>query len=374
MKAAFSKLWPIIVLVMFLGSVSFAASPSPALLKAKKEAEAKGYIFYPDHDEIMAKAKTEGKLRAIVNMRTPNIKASGAAFRKQYPFIDLQLEEITGTAANQRFFLEVKSGMAKDWDVIHISTDVRSELVPHLLKVDIQGMAEQKVLQIPPPMIDPTNHSVVAFSSRFQITAYNKNLVPANQLPKVWEDLLRPEFKGKKFAVDIRPTEVAALVPAWGLEKTLDFARKVAAQQPIWVRGSIGTMTAMLAGEVPMMVGPNFHNMKEIQAKDRIGVLQYVILEPVPLRFGNQQAILATSQHPYAALLWLEWMASPEAQKITDEREPLASSVYVRGGTVEQELRGKKLSVVGWEFERHMEEWQTQVVGAYGFPKAESRK
>ena len=73
--------------------------------------------------------------------------------------------------------------------------------------------------------------------SSFQVTAYNKNLIPANQVPKTWEDMLKPEFKGKKFAVDIRSQELAALVPVWGLEKVLDFARKIAAQQPIWVRG-----------------------------------------------------------------------------------------------------------------------------------------
>jgi len=210
----------------------------------------------------------------------------------------------------------------------------------------------------------------LSLSSRFSVTVYNKNLMRGNELPKTWEDLLKPQFKGKKFALDIRPTEIAALVPAWGLEKTLDFARKLKDQDPIWVRGSTRTMTSILAGEVPMMVGPNWHNMKELEAKDLTGLLQYVILEPVPLRSGNEQALLATAQHPHAALLWFEWMASPEAQKITDEKEPLASSIYVRGGAVEQELKGKKLSVVGWEQAQHIDSWQAKVVEAYGFPKA----
>jgi hypothetical protein len=39
-------------------------------------------------------------------------------------------------------------------------------------------------------------------------------------------------------------------------------------------------------------------------------------------------------------------MASSETQKLIDEHEPLASSFYVRGSAVEQELKGKKLSVV----------------------------
>jgi len=325
-------------------------------------------------DEIMAKAKKEGSLRAIVNMRPANIKASAEAFRKRYPFINFQIAETTGTEAAHRLFLEISSGRNKEWDVINVSNEFWSQYLPYFSKIDILEMAQQGVLQIPAPMIDPINRNILAFSSRFNVTVYNKSLVPANQIPKTWEDLLRPEWKGKKFAVDIRPTEMAALVPAWGLEKTLDFARRLKEQDPIWVRGATRTMTGMLAGEVPMMIGPNWHNMKELEPKDPAGVLKYVILEPVPLRFGNEQALLAAAQNPHAALLWLEWMASPEAQKITDEKEPLASSIYVRGSAVERELKGKKVSTVGWEHYQHIDQWFTKVVEAYGFPRAEAQK
>jgi ABC-type Fe3+ transport system substrate-binding protein len=133
-------------------------------------------------------------------------------------------------------------------------------------------------------------------------------------------------------------------------------------------------MTAILAGEVPMMVGPNWHNMKELEPKDPTGALKYVILEPVPLRFGNRQAIVAGAQHAHAALLWLEWMGSVEAQRITDDKEPLASSIYVRGGAVDQELKGKKLSTVSWEHEQLLDDWQAKVVEAYGFPKATAKR
>jgi ABC-type Fe3+ transport system substrate-binding protein len=213
----------------------------------------------------------------------------------------------------------------------------------------------------------------VALFSRFQVTAYNKELVPVDRVPKTWEDLLKPEFKGRKFAADIRPTEIASLVPAWGVEKTVEFARKIAAQQPLWVRGGTRTLTAMVAGEVPMMIGPNFTAVKRAQGKDPRGVLQYVSLEPVPVRLVVEEGINAASRHPNAALLWLEWMASNEAQKLADEFEPLASSLHVRGGAIEQELRGKKLSVVNWDHHQNIEKWQSQVFEAYGFPKVERK-
>jgi ABC-type Fe3+ transport system substrate-binding protein len=235
-------------------------------------------------------------------------------------------------------------------------------------------MAEQGILQIPAAMIDPKQRNIVGYYSRFQVTVYNKKIVPAERVPKFWEDILKPEFKGRKFAADIRPTEIAALVPAWGLEKTIDFARKVAAQDPIWVRGGSRTVTAIMAGEIPMMIGPNFHTTKRAQGKDPSGILQYVALQPVPVRLSLEEAIQAGAQNPHAALLWLEWMASDEAQKLADEHEPSSSSLHVRGGVVEQELRGKKLSVVNWEDHQYMEQWQAKIVEAYGFPKAETKK
>ena len=289
-RCAISTLAVFIVAASWFFSFSvLAATPSQSILKAKKDAEAKGYVFYESRDEIVAKAKQEGKLRVLAEMEPPTIKASIKAFAKKYPFINLHIEEITGTDSARRNILEIKSGMAKDWDILHLSTDFYNEYLPHLWKVDILGMAEQGVLQIPPAMVDPKHRNVVGFYSRFQVTVYNKKLFAADKLPKFWDDILKPEFKGKKFAADIRPTEIAALVPAWGLEKTLDFARKVAAQEPIWVRGGSRTITAIIAGEIPMMIGPNFHTTKRAQGKDVTGNLQYVALEPVPLRLSSRK-------------------------------------------------------------------------------------
>jgi iron(III) transport system substrate-binding protein len=362
-----------LVIFLWLASYGFAAVPSDSTPAKARGSEQRGSINPTSRDEIMAKAKTEGSLRVLAEMEPPHIKASAAGFMKKYPFIKLVIEEITGTDQAQRFILEMKAGRTKDWDVAHLSGDFRSEYLPHLLKIDILGMTERRVLQIPSEMVDPINRNVVAFQTRFSVFSYNQNLVAVSQTPKIWEDLLKPEFKGKKFAVDIRPQGITALVPSWGLEKTLDFSRKIAAQQPIWIRGGVKTLAAIQSGEIPMMIGPGMHTLKRAMLKDQTGLLQYVIPEPVPVQLSLQEAILNSSEHPHAALLFFEWLASPEAQRIGDELEPLGSSVYVRGSAVEQLLRGKKLSVVSWQDYQNFDQWQGKVLEAFGFPKAEKR-
>jgi iron(III) transport system substrate-binding protein len=363
----------ILVFVMALVAVSAladAASTTSDLQKAKQVSETKGYTFLGNRENIIAQAKKEGRLKVVAEMEPSTIKATTKAFMQRYPFIQLEVREISGTSAVQTNLLEIKSGAAKDWDIIHLSQDFYNEFLPYLWKIDLFSMAGNGVLQIPTAMIDPHNRNVVAFHTRFQVAVYNKNVVPQQQLPRVWEDIIKPEFRGRKFAADIRPTEIAALVPAWGLDKTLDYARKVAAQQPVWVRGSIRTIPSIIAGEVPIMIGPSFHSIKRAQLKDTTGVLQYVIMEPVPVRLALAEAIQAGCKNPHAALLWMEWMASLESQKLADDHEPMSSSVHVLGGAVKQAIAGKKLSVVGWEDQQHMEQWQSKVFEAYGFPKA----
>ena len=365
------------VLAIFI-NVTFAwqtlpigAVEAPSPTKAKPAAEAKGYVSFTDHDDLVEKAKKEGKLRILVNMDPATLKVAAKAFNQRYPFINLHSQEITGTDMAQRNVLEIKSGRARDWDIIYPSRDLYSEYLPYLWKIDILRMAERGVVRIPAAMIDPKNRNIVAPYTRIIASAYNKDSVSAEQLPKSWEDFLKPEFKGKKFAVDIGPRPIACLVPAWGLEKTIDFARKLAAQDPIWVRGVSRTLPSIVGGDVPMMMGTLFHSVKRAQVKDRTGVLQHLVLEPVPVYLTSEQAILATSQNRHAAILWLEWMASSESQKIADDQEPMGSSHLFRGGGVEQELRGKKLSWVNWEQHMNMESWMAKLFETYGFPKAQ---
>ena len=74
-----------ILLLMF--TPTYLESASSTLLKAKAEAEAKGYIFFTTHDEIVVMAKKEGQLRVAIDLKTPNFKPWISAFKQKYPFI-----------------------------------------------------------------------------------------------------------------------------------------------------------------------------------------------------------------------------------------------------------------------------------------------
>jgi iron(III) transport system substrate-binding protein len=347
-----------------------AAQSSAALLKAKTEAETKGYIFETSRDAIVAKAKKEGKLIVFSSQDADPLRAVADAFRKKYPFIDVKATEIAGTDTYTRMIQEMNIGKPTAWDVNYVAFDYYAEYLPHQKKFDLLGMAKHGVLRIPPEMVDPVNRHILALQTNMQALAYNKKLVPENAIPATYEDMLKPEFKGKKFATDVRPRAVAALVPAWGLEKVLAYAKKLAAQEPIWTRGDTRTLPLMTGGEIPMNLGLNYKGYLRFKEKDVQDVLAVKILEPVPVRLTEAEGVSARAQNPYAGLLWLEFQAGPEAQAILDKVDRAASHLTA-GSFHEKATRGKKLSLLAWDHYPQMGRYEEEVVKAFGFPRAD---
>src|SRR5262245_8795498 len=191
----------LVVMVCATFANTNAASSSADLVNAKKEAETRGYLFL-SKDDILAKAKLEGKLRvyhALLGAINPLMEA----FKRKYPFIQTQAEEFLGTDVYQRTLLELKAGRVRSVDVVRAPSDFYHEYLPYLKKIDVLGMAAHGVLGVPNEMIDPAARNVIAVVSRIQVIAYNKNLIATERVPGKWEDFLKPEFKGKKFLAEI---------------------------------------------------------------------------------------------------------------------------------------------------------------------------
>jgi ABC-type Fe3+ transport system substrate-binding protein len=351
---------------------ALAASANPSLAKAKQDAEAKGFIFESRRDDIIAKAKKEGKLRVMSSLDPGSFKPMADSFKKKYPFIDVFIHEMTGTEAIQRFLLELKAGTVNEWDVGHASEDHYGDFAAHAMKFDILGMAEQGVLKINPRMVDPDSRTIVAVASGMCGMAYNRNRVAPDRVPNQLEDVLRPEFKGRKFVVDVRPHCMAALMANQGEEWVISFARKIKEQEPVWVRGNTRALTAIAAGEYALHQLTNYHSCVRATAKDKSKALACKVIEPVSVRIQEPDFVLKSAPNPNAALLFLEHQASPEGQKILDEIEPLKSSIFYQG-EVSKLVQGKKVSINDFRTYRKTPNWMKLIVEAYGFPKADIR-
>jgi spermidine/putrescine-binding protein len=159
-----------------------------------------------------------------------------------------------------------------------------------------------------------------------------------------------------------------------GLEWMLNYARKIRAQEPIWIRGFTRALSAMLAGEYALHSGVNYHSTMRLKKKDVLGILKVKVIEPAPLRVTHTQMILNSASNPYAALLFIEHQASPEGQTIIDRYEPVQASIYTPGATLNKVVKGKKVCINGFDTFEKSSEWMKEAVKELGFPKEEAGK
>lgn len=367
--AGIALLFLVLNLWTVAANVAAATSPSADSTTAKKQAEAKGYMFVSSHDEIIAKAKKEGKLRVLSSYDRDTFQELRKAFIKQYPFIDLNIQRSEGVEAFQRFLLELQATRRSNWDVVEVATELYKEFLPYSKKLDIFAMAKQGVLQIPAEIIDPVNRNIVSLASTIHCVAYNKNLIAPEKVPHSWEDFLKPEFKGRKFMTEVRPQGFTPIAAARGEEWAVNYARKIKDQEPIWVRGTTRGLMAVMTGEQTLYHLPYYHSCIREKRKDVSKSMECKIIEPVPIRIQEMTGILESSPYAHAALLWMEFQISPAGQAIIETVEP-KSSPYIPGSEAAKVTRGKKLWVNNWETFQNSAKWQQMVVEAFGFPQA----
>ena len=87
------------------------------------------------------------------------------------------------------------------------------------------------------------------------VLGYNKNLVKREDLPRTYDDLLLPKWKGRKICLDDSySTFLQGLISSWGKDKALAYLKKLAEQEPVIMRGSTVRVQLAAAGEFPLVL------------------------------------------------------------------------------------------------------------------------
>jgi len=147
------------------------------------------------------------------------------------------------------------------------------------------------------------------------VLAYNTSLVRPDDLPKQWEDLLAPRWRGRKMVLDARGIGLEHLPFVWGKERAYDFVGRLKAQDPILVPRSAVSIERVAAGEAPLGAAV-FPNVFEYQAKG--APIDWVRL---PIYEASTFGLYATAgaPHPNAAQLWLAFLLSKEGRQIYED-------------------------------------------------------
>ena len=144
------------------------------------------------------------------------------------------------------------------------------------------------------------------------VQAYNTNLIKKADLPKTFEDLLQPKWKGKLGIEADVPEWYATVVLSMGEEKGIKFFRDLVSKNGISVRKGHSVLNNLVvAGEVPLALTD--YSYMPISSKQKGAPIDWFVMEPV-VSSPSGVAVVQRAPHPNAALLFYDYMLSAEGQ------------------------------------------------------------
>ena len=192
----------------------------------------------------------------------------------------------------------------------------------HSAALEMEALHREKILQ---PVASPHSAELMADALRTHrewvatylsvwVQAYNTNLIRKEDLPRTFQDLLDPKWKGK-LGIEANVSEwYSTVVSSMGEEKGIRFFRDLVGRNGISVRRGHSLLNNMvIAGEVPLALTV-YHFMPEA-ARRKGASIDWFVLEPAVARTSGI-GIARHAPHPNAALLFYDYLLSPEAQKL----------------------------------------------------------
>jgi iron(III) transport system substrate-binding protein len=280
-----------------------------------------------DFDTIKAAAVKEGTI--VVWHNTPSQETTNALtalFNKRFGVnIKVQRVPVSGSDMTSRMMTEKRGGkITVDMFIAndrHLPLLVKNNLIE---KVDWVGEFAGPDKIDAALMTSATNNMIpefVGYGLEFRHDvygfAYNTKMLSEQDAPKRWENLADPKWR-RKFSIDAGLSPLARLVPVIGREGTIELAKRVAANRPIYADGQPAAATKVVSGEAPFGAMSLTSALDEVQKGAPIG-----LIFPEPQALISQLVVYVpkNAPHPNLAKLWAAWMVSEgmNTQPMVDE-------------------------------------------------------
>ncbi|HEY2917900.1 MAG TPA: extracellular solute-binding protein, partial [Candidatus Binatia bacterium] len=250
------------------------------------------------------------KEREVVWYTTTSLETSKIIvdrFQKKFPFVNVTLYRTGVAPLISRVLIEARAGKY-DWDVLSGGGELFS---PVMDKGMIAQYRSPEARMIDDDLVDKQGYWTAYTVTTF-VLGFNTKMVKKQDVPKTYEALLDPKWKGQKIGVDTSAGILHALMPVWGKEKALSYFRQLAAQNPV-PKESTSLMAQLLsAGEMPLGVGSA--HLYELFSRKGAPV-DWVPLEPAVVRV-IPTTLGAKARHPNAAKLLYDYLIAREGQEI----------------------------------------------------------
>jgi len=258
-------------------------------------------------DFLIEAAKREGEVVYYASMNLNEANAVIGEFEKRYPFIKVKLQRTGSEKLLTRVLTEAR---AKKPFADVIQTVEFSMYLFHRNGI-LARYAPQANALYAKDFKEDSFWTTVYYNA--YVSAYNTRLAPVHTLPKNYDDLLDPKWKGKLMMEGTKAEWFAGILQILGQERGLKFMRDLAKQQPSPREGHELLAQLIVAGEG--VIDINIPAASVERMKERGAPIDWTALGPAPATMVGA-GIAAQAPHPNAARVFLDFLLSREGQKL----------------------------------------------------------
>ena len=257
-------------------------------------------------------AKKEGSVMVYTSMTVEDMAVLQAAFEKKHG-IKIVVWRSSSENIVRRAVAEAQAGR-NEADIFETNTPEMESL--HREKV-LHEVKSPHMAELIPQAI-PAHREWIGTRLNVFVMAYNTKLVKKEELPRSYEDLVNPRWKGR---LGIEASDLdwfAGVVNDLGEAKGLKLFRDIVATNGLSVRKGHTLLTNLvISGEVPLAL--TVYQYKAEQLKNTGAPIDWLALPPIIARFQGV-GLSRRAPHPHAALLFLDFLLT-DAQELLAKRD-----------------------------------------------------
>ncbi len=278
---------------------------SYALAQAASVVEVATYTGVDRQQRLEAAAAKEGSL--VIYTIGTQIQPLIDRFQAKYPYVKVSINRASAADTTRRVTEEYRAG-AYYVDVFEQPT---AGMIVPLSMGFLQAYTTPESLAYNSAAVEKDHHWVSVREGYIGLGFNTQKIAPA-EAPKTYEDLLDPKFKDR-MAISGAASTAAGWIGTMAITKGDDFVRKLGAQdiRVYPASGRAVAIVAVISGEVAL--SPTIYS-SHVEASKRQGApLEWRALGAVPVT-DTSLALATKAQHPNAAMLYIDFMLSREAQ------------------------------------------------------------
>ncbi len=295
---------------------------------------------------ILEAARSEGQVNYVSSGDGPELtREYNERFNKKFGLnVTIKNLPISSSKGVARL-LQEKAANRLTMDVLHPSYTLTFGLIGKGIILDFDwigvfGQILPGMDKVATRVPDVLKKKALDFQHLVYIPLYNTNLVAKRDVPKKWEDLTAPRWKGRKIMMDSRGTSTYLLSLEYGDQWTLDFSSKLAQQAPLFGAGVPAIAKAVARGEAPLGI-TTLSNILELKQQGMpVDVAPMEVVPIVP------QVVIAVDGSPYAnaGRLFAAWVAT-EGLELA-EKTDFSGRAWPGSGSIQATLLEKAGSKV----------------------------